>query len=81
MFESGEYYAYISGIAAKDMDEALTVSPYYIDESEEKVYGPELVYSGYEYVRRTLNASTSDTMKALAKAFAMYIDAANTALS
>ena len=75
------YYAYISGIAAKDMDEALTVRPYYVNENGEKVYGANLVYSGYEYARRTIaSSSQEETAKELARAFAMYVDAANTAI-
>jgi hypothetical protein len=64
------------------MDETLTVTPYYLDENGEKVYGAELVYSGYEYARRTINSTTSDENTiATAKAFAMYIAAADAAIS
>ena len=76
----GAYYAYIDGIAAKDLDEVLTVKPYYVDESGSKVYGAELVYSGYEYARRTIDTSSKPLSVALAKALAMYIDAADKAI-
>ena len=70
--------ATISGIPAKDMGATLKVKAYYLDENGEKVYGAELVYSGYEYVRRTLNnASSTETTKTLAEALAMYIYLAN----
>ena len=76
------YYARITGIAAKDMDEAIVIKPYYLNENGEKVYGAELVYSGYEYVRRTLASSSSDeTLKDTAKALAMYIHCADEALT
>ena len=74
------YEAFISGISARNMDETIVIKPYYIDENGEKVYGAELVYSGYEYVRRIVRNSTNADSIALAKALAMYIDAANTAL-
>lgn len=74
-------YGYVVGIAAKDMDETLVVKPYYLDGNGDKVYGAELVYSGYEYTRRTVANSTGGAENvALAKAFAMYVDAANTAI-
>ena len=76
----GLYYAYIAGISAKDMDEAIVIKPYYIDENGVKVYGAELVYSGYEYSRRTISNSSNDNSIALAKAFAMYVDAVDTAI-
>ena len=79
--DSGYYYGYIAGIAAKDMDEALNAKPYYLDDSGNKVYGAELVYSGYEYARRTIANSNDSNSVNLAKAFAMYISAANAAIS
>jgi len=74
----GTWSATISGVPPKDMGATLTVKPYYLDENGEKVYGGELVYSGYEYVRRAqANANYAETTKELARALAMYIDAAN----
>jgi len=79
---NGSYYGYVSGIAAKDMDETVVFKPYYLAEDGSKVYGTELVYNGYEYARRTI-ASTSMTAEdvALSKAFAMYVDAADKAIA
>lgn len=77
---SDGYYGYISGIAAKDMDEALKAKPYYLDDSGNKVYGAELIYSGYEYSRRTISNSKDADSVALAKAFAMYVHAADIAI-
>ena len=74
------YYAYISGIPAKDMDSGITIRPYYLGDSNERVYGPQVVYSGYEYCRRTILNSNDQNSVNLAKAFAMYIYAANVAL-
>jgi hypothetical protein len=66
--------AIITGVAAKDLGETLKVKAYYLDDNGEKVYGGELVYSGYEYVRTALeNANFDDDVKNLAKALAMYI--------
>ena len=66
--------ATMEGLPAKDLDETLTVKPYYLDANGEKVYGKELVYSGYEYVRRALeNAGFGDDVKTLAKNLATYI--------
>ena len=71
---SGQLSATISGIPAKDMGATLRVKPYYPDENGEKVYGGELVYSGYEYIRRAVdNKSYTQEVKDLAKALAMYI--------
>ncbi|MBO7310808.1 MAG: hypothetical protein J6U86_05385 [Clostridia bacterium] len=78
--EGGAYYGYISDVAAKDMDEKLVVKPYYVDENGDKVYGAELVYSGYEYARRTINNSTNENSVELAKAFASYVYAADKAI-
>ena len=68
------YRATIKGIAAKDMDETLRIRAYYLDANGEKVYGTELVYSGYEYCRRTIanSKSTAEAVK-LAESLAMYI--------
>ena len=74
------YFAYISGIPAKDMDSAITIRPYYLDDNGNRVYGPQVVYSGYEYCRRTIANSSDQNSINLAKAFAMYIYAANEAL-
>ena len=63
------------------MDEKLVVKPYYLNDSGEKVYGAELIYSGYEYCRRTIENSTDENSIALAKAFAMYVDATDKAIS
>jgi hypothetical protein len=71
--DGSKFYAFISGNAAKDMDEDVTVRAYYLDENENKVYDDELVYSGYAYVRNTVKNSSDATSIALAKAFAMYI--------
>lgn len=77
--EGNNCYAYINGIAVKDMDEAIKIKPYYVDENGVNVYGTELVYSGYEYARRTLTSSNEAAVE-LAKAFAMYIYAADAAI-
>ncbi len=77
---AGNYEARIDGIAAKDMDETITVRPYYVDNNGDKVYGAELVYSGYEYSRRTINTSSNANSIDLAKNFAMYVYAANNAI-
>ena len=79
--DNGCYYGYIAGIAAKDMDEALKAKPYYLDDNGDKVYGAELTYSGYEYARRTIANSSNESSVNLAKAFAMYISAADAAIS
>lgn len=72
--ELEQWEAIISGVPAKDMGATLRVKAYYLDENGAKVYGGELVYSGYEYVRRTLNSNTAaENTKSLAKALAMYI--------
>ena len=72
--DDGRLWATINGVLAKDMGSALTVKPYYLDENGEKVYGGELVYSGYEYIRRApTNKNLTDADKALAKALAMFI--------
>jgi hypothetical protein len=78
--EGNSYFAYVSGIPAKDMDSAITIRPYYLDDHGSKVYGPQVVYSGYEYCRRTIENSADQNSINLAKAFAMYIHAANEAL-
>ncbi|MBR2047522.1 MAG: type I pullulanase [Oscillospiraceae bacterium] len=77
----GYYYGYVRGVAAKDMDETIVVKPYYLHESGNKIYGPELVYSGYEYAHRIISDSTNkpETID-LAKALVMYIDAADKAI-
>ncbi len=73
-------YAYIERKAPKDMDDVITCTPYYLEaDGVTKVCGPTLTYSGYEYVRRTIENSNDANMVALAKAFAMYIDCANKA--
>ena len=60
------------------MGATLKVKAYYLDNNGEKVYGAELIYSGYEYVRRALaNASYSESVKELARTLAMYIHYAN----
>ena len=70
----GRLWAIIEDVAAKDLDSTLTVRPYYLNENGEKVYGAELIYSAYEYARRTLASDKSaDTLKNLAKALATYI--------
>jgi len=69
----GQYKATISGIPAKDMGATLRVKPYYLNENGEKVYGGELVYSGYEYARRTVAGNGAQKDKDLAMALAMYI--------
>ena len=75
------YVAKADGNAAKDMDELIVARPYYVGENGEKVYGAELHYSGYEYTRRTVaGSSASATGKALAKAFAMYVNYADATL-
>lgn len=79
--DNGCYYGYIAGIAAKDMDEALKAKPYYLDDNGDKVYGAELTYSGYEYAGRTIANSSEEYSVNLAKAFAMYISAADAAIS
>ena len=72
--DNGRYRAVISGIPAKDMDETLRVKAYYLDDNGEKVYGAELVYSGYEYARRMIESDSSDdATKDLACALATYI--------
>jgi hypothetical protein len=74
----GRLWATISGVAAKDMGETLTVKPYYIDDNGEKVYGGELVYSGYEYTRRALtNKNYTEAEKELARSLATYVYYAN----
>ena len=74
----GRWVATIRGISAKDMGATLTVKPYYVDENGEKVYGGELVYSAYEYVRRAqTNDSFAESTKELSRALAMYIHYAN----
>ena len=73
-------YAFVSGIPAKDMDSTITIQPYYLNEQGERVYGPEVVYSGYEYCRRTIENSSNEASINLAKAFAMYVYAANAAM-
>ena len=66
--------AVIAGIPAKDMGATLKVKAYYLDDNGDKVYGGELTYSAYEYVRRALvNTSYKETTKELAKALAMYV--------
>jgi len=76
--DDGRLRATISGVPAKDMGATLTVKPYYLDDNENKVYGGELVYSGYEYVRRTLDkTTTSEDLANMVKALAMYIHYAN----
>ena len=78
----GNYYAYADGNAAKDMDEVVTFKAFYYGEDGEKVYGLPLVYSGYEYTRRTLvSTKVTEVDKALAKAFAMYVYCADIDLS
>jgi len=70
----GRLWATINGVPAMDLGATLTVKPYYLDENGSKVYGGELVYSGYEYVRRTLEkAENPESLKSLAKAMAMYV--------
>ena len=74
----GRWVATIRGISAKDMGATLTVKPYYVDENGEKVYGGELVYSAYEYVRRAqTNTSFAESTKELSRALAMYVHYAN----
>jgi len=74
----GRLWATISGVPPKDIGAKLTVRPYYLDESGNKVYGGELVYSGYEYVRRAqTNTGYDAATKELAKALAMYVHYAN----
>ena len=71
---NGRLRAIIDGVPAKDLGATLKVKSYYMDDNGEKVYGGELVYSGYEYVRRAVvNTSYSETVKDLSKALAMYI--------
>jgi hypothetical protein len=56
------------------MDEVITCKPFYYGENGEKVYGGELVYNGYEYVRRIVaNTNSAAVDVALAQAFAMYV--------
>jgi len=67
-------WATIDGVAAMDLDQPLRVRPYYLDENGEKVYGGELVYSGYEYARRALEKDDNpETLKTMARTLAMYI--------
>ena len=74
--DDGRLWATIEGVSAKDLGSTLKVRPYYL-EGNEKVYGAELVYSGYEYVRRAqTNSSYSEDVKELARALAVYIDLA-----
>ena len=76
--EDGRLWATTSGVPAKDLGKTLKVKAYYLDDNGDKVYGGELVFSGYEYVRiATTNASYTEEVKALAKALAMYIYYAN----
>lgn len=71
---NGRLKAVINGIAPKDMGATLRVKSYYLNENGTKVYGGELVYSAYEYVRRALvNTSYSEEYKDLARALAMYV--------
>mgnify|MGYP003299003260 CR=1 FL=1 len=59
------------------MGAKLTVRPYNVDDNDEKVYGAELVYSGYEYCFRTLAKTSKTTLTLnLARTLAMYIHAA-----
>lgn len=73
------YAANIAGISAKDLDEPLVVVPSYTINGEQKL-GGQLTYSGYEYCRRIIKNSSDQNSVALAKAFAMYINAADKAL-
>ena len=72
--EENRWWATISGVPAKDLGAVLTVKPYWLDGNGAKMYGGELVYSGNEYVRRTLNkADNPASLQALARAMAMYV--------
>ena len=72
--EENRWWATINGVPAKDLGAVLTVKPYWLDENGAKMYGGELVYSGNEYVRRTLNkADNPENLQALARAIAMYV--------
>ena len=44
---NGRLSATISGVPPKDMGATLRVKAYYLDENGEKVYGGELIYSGF----------------------------------
>ena len=70
----GRLRATISGIPPKDMGATFVIKPYYLNDNGEKLYGGELVYCGYEYVRSAqTNTSYSAEVKTLARALAMYI--------
>ena len=74
----GRLWAAISDDPAKDLGATLRVKAYWVNEDGERMYSGELVYSGYEYVRRALtNTSYAASVKDLARALAIYISYAD----
>ena len=72
-----EYSVIIDGISAKDMDELVTIKPFYTDENGERVYGEESTLGvGVWVYGKMTSTSTSATAlkdKAFAPALGNYI--------
>ena len=75
-----EYSVKILGVAAKNLDEVVTIRPYYT-ENGEKVYGETSTVSAmfwvYGAMTSTSNTTTAKLDRAFAPAFGNYILAAN----
>jgi hypothetical protein len=75
-----EYSVKLEGAPAKNLDELVTITPYYI-ENGEKVYGESSTISAmfwvYNAMTSTSTTSTALKDKAFAPAFGNYILAAN----
>ena len=68
-YSSGEYFVKIEGIAAKNLDENVTIKPFYT-ENGERVYGAESTFCAEVWVYNKMT-STSTSAQAIAdKAFA-----------
>ena len=72
-----EYSVIIDGISAKDMDELVTIKPFYTDENGERVYGEESTLGvGVWVYGKMTSTSTSATAlkdKAFAPALGNYV--------
>ncbi|MBR4959477.1 MAG: hypothetical protein IKY52_01115, partial [Clostridia bacterium] len=79
-YSSGEYSVKIEGVAAKHLDELVTVRPFYT-ENGERVYGNISQFCAETWINNKMNStSTSQTAlkdKEIAPALGNYIHAAN----
>ena len=78
--EGSEYFVKIEGVAAKDLDEVVTVRPFYT-ENGERVYGNESKFCAETWVNSKMTSTSTSASalkdKAIAPALGNYIVTAN----